>query len=86
MSRTITIYVDGSNHFSVHEGEHMVTGPLGYDELLGQIATMCHPRLDGRGQFDLDVDAMLAQRLRWKADRLNRDADELIEAAKEKYR
>lgn len=44
MTRTITVVIADGNNFAVHEGERYIPG-LGWDEMLGSIAEMTHPRV-----------------------------------------
>lgn len=67
VARVITIYVV-PNGFDVHEGEGF-SGPLSWDEMLGQIASMTIPSraTTGNGLFGMKTpDQWDEQRARWR--------------------
>jgi hypothetical protein len=60
--RTITITIsEEPRNYRVQEGEGY-TDDLTWDEMLGQVATLTHPRLDGSGYYPLLTEEAHRQR------------------------
>jgi hypothetical protein len=56
---TITITVHEDHHFTIIEGER-VANMLAWDEMLGEIAALTHPKL-GAGRYSVHIDTHIGR-------------------------
>lgn len=79
--RTITIEIDEQG-YTVREGERYADG-LCWDEMLGQISELTHPRL-GQARYAMNTEAEWAeQRERWRQKAEERRREEAEARARE---
>lgn len=66
--RTLTIEIGGEFGFDVVDDERRRAGGLSWDEMLGQVATLTHPQLDGKPLYRMQT------REQWGIERAARAA------------
>lgn len=80
--RTITIIVTDGNNFAVHEGERYANR-LCWDEMLGQVACMTHPKINDPRYAMHTPEELAAWRERMLARRAKpEDSNEVEQGAK----